>query len=228
MKHYTSAVTQTVSQTHPMTHLPYAKTTLALLAALSLTACARLDPQPLTEQALTAQAQADHESARQDVQPIVCALTLDEAMARALKYNLDRRARMLEEALAFQQYDASRYDMLPKLLAQAGYTSRNNDKISQSRNAEDGSLSESRFISQERDHTVSSLALSWNMLDLGVGCFPRRATRTSPGWPSSPCPGSRRNPCPPAGPSWAESDIGAAYSSGSGHACRRECIPIRA
>jgi len=169
-----SAVTQTVSQTHPMTHLPYAKTTLALLAALSLTACARLDPQPLTEQALTAQAQADRESARQDVQPIVGALTLDEAMARALKYNLDRRARMLEEALAFQQYDASRYDMLPKLLAQAGYTSRNNDKISQSRNAEDGSLSESRFISQERDHTVSSLALSWNMLDLGVGYYGAR------------------------------------------------------
>ena len=168
------AVPQTVSQMLLMTQLPHAKTALALLAALSLTACAQFEPRPLTEQALNAQTRIDQETARQDVEPIAGTLTLDEAMARALKYNLDRRARMFEEALAFQQYDVSRYDMLPKLLAQAGYTSRNNDKISQSRNSEDGSLSQSRFISQERDHTVSSLALSWNMLDLGVGYYGAR------------------------------------------------------
>ena len=46
---YDRAVTQTVSQTLPMTYLPYAKTTLALVAALSLTACAQLEPRPLTE-----------------------------------------------------------------------------------------------------------------------------------------------------------------------------------
>jgi len=171
---YDRAVTQTVSQTLPMTYLPYAKTTLALVAALSLTACAQLEPRPLTEQTLIDQNRADQQSAQQDVEPIIGALTLDEAMARALKYNLDRRARLLEQALAFQQYDVSRYDMLPKLLAQAGYSSRDNDKISQSRNAEDGSLSQSRFISQDRDHTVSSLALSWNMLDLGVGYYGAR------------------------------------------------------
>ncbi|MGE4404514.1 TolC family protein [Pseudomonas sp.] len=151
-----------------------AKMTLALTAAVTLSACSGIEPQPFSEQALAEQNRADHLAAQQDVDPITGALTLEQAIARALKYNLDRRARMLEEALAFQQFDASRYDMLPKLLAQAGYSSRNNDKISQSRNAEDGSLSQSRFISQDRDHTVSSLGLSWNMLDLGVGYYGAR------------------------------------------------------
>ncbi|MEN2507665.1 TolC family protein [Stutzerimonas stutzeri] len=157
-----------------MKHLTPTKLTLALVTALSLTACSSIEPRPFTEQALAEQGRADLNTAQADVEPIVGALSLDQALARALKYNLDRRARMMEQALAFQQLDVARYDMLPKLLAQAGYTSRNNDKISQSRNAEDGSLSKSRFISQERDHTVSSLGLSWNMLDLGMGYYGAR------------------------------------------------------
>ena len=35
-------------------------------------------------------------------------------------------------------------------------------------------MSESRFISQDRDHTVGSLGLSWNMLDLGMGYYGAR------------------------------------------------------
>ncbi|MES2818287.1 MAG: TolC family protein [Pseudomonadota bacterium] len=157
-----------------MTQYPYLKTGLALVTALSLAACSSLNPAPLSEQALSEQGRADRATAQLDVEPLVGELTLDQAMARALKYNLDRRARMMEEALALQQFEVARYDMLPKLLAQAGYSSRNNDKISQSRNDEDGTLSQSRFISQEREHTVSSLGLSWNLLDLGVGYFSTR------------------------------------------------------
>lgn len=157
-----------------MTFAKPTQLTLALAAVIALAGCSSIEPRPFTEQALTEQSSADRIAAQTDVEPIVGALTLDQAMARALKYNLDRRSRMMEEALAFRQLDVARYDMLPKLLAQAGYTSRNNDKISQSRNAEDGSLSQSRFISQERDHTVSSLGLSWNMLDLGMGYYGAR------------------------------------------------------
>lgn len=113
--------------------MPISKPTqlsLALVAALALTACSSTQPKPLTEQSLTEQGLADRMAAQADVEPIVGPLSLDEALARALKYNLDRRSRMMEEALAFRQLDVTRYDMLPKLLAQAGYTSRNNDKIS--------------------------------------------------------------------------------------------------
>ncbi len=147
---------------------------LAVAAAVTLTACTHIQPDPLSSPELLAQAQADRARVAADVPPVSGALTLDEALARALKYNLDRRARMLEEALAFRQLDVSSYDMLPKLLAQVGYTSRDNDNIRQSRNAEDGSLSQSRFISQERSHTLSSLGASWSLLDLGVGYYNTR------------------------------------------------------
>lgn len=157
-----------------MLKLPCFKIAFCLPIFLALPACMHVSPQSLSTQELSEQSSIDRIASQQDVEPILGALTLDQAIARALKYNLDRRARMLEEALTFQQHEVSRYDMLPKLLAQAGYSSRNNDKISQSRNADDGSLSQSRFVSQDRDHTVSSLALSWNMLDLGVGYFGAR------------------------------------------------------
>lgn len=84
-----------------------------------------------------------------DVDAITGPLSMDEAMARALKYNLDRRAKMMEEALALNQLDVSHFDMLPKLVAQAGYSTRNNDRINESRDAITGAPSTSHFISQQ-------------------------------------------------------------------------------
>lgn len=75
---------------------------------------------------------------------------------------------MMDEALAFKQLDVSHYDMLPRLLAQAGYSDRDNDKITLSRNP-DGSINNNRVTTQERRHATESLSLSWSMLDLGVG-----------------------------------------------------------
>lgn len=154
-----------------MTTLLHKKIYLAVVVAVSLSACSTIQPTPFTEQTLAEQGLADRASAQRQVEPIAGELSIDKAIARALKYNLDRRAKMMEEALAFKQLDVTHFDMLPKLLAQAGYTSRNNDKISLSRNSETGQLSQSQFVSQERDHTTGSLGISWNLLDLGVGYF---------------------------------------------------------
>jgi outer membrane protein TolC len=64
---------------------------------------------------------------RHDVPALVGVLSLEEAQARALKFNLERRVRQLEEAMALRQYDASRFDVLPTLMAQAGYSARDSD-----------------------------------------------------------------------------------------------------
>lgn len=97
-------------------------------------------------------------------------------MARALKHNLEYRTKLMEEALALNLLDVTKGDMLPKLLGQAGYSARNNDRISLSRDATiDGSpLLPSRFISQERTHTGSELGLSWSILDFGLGYYNSR------------------------------------------------------
>ena len=153
---------------------PYNKTVFALLLATSLSACSFIQPEPYTEGALLAQGQQDRQAALKMAEPISGRLTLDEAMARALKYNLERRTRMMEEAMAFQQLEVDHYDMLPRLVAESGYFWRNNDKISQSRNSETGSLSPSRFVSQERSHRVDTLTFSWNLLDFSSGYYKTR------------------------------------------------------
>ena len=144
-----------------------------LLASIciTLTACSSLQPVPLSTDELKKNAQEGRASAQQNVEPIGPVLTLDEALARALKYNLDRRTKMMEEAIAFRQLEVSHYDMLPALLAQAGYNWRNNQLINTSVNAETGEPAQSQFISQSRVYTLSNLGLTWSILDFGLGYY---------------------------------------------------------
>lgn len=138
---------------------------------LLLSACSAIVPKPLTPAAMRDANEVDRRAIRQDVQPITGPLTLDEAIARALKYNLDRRAKQMEEALALNQLDVTHFDMLPRLMAQAGYASRNNDKISLSRDELTGTPSTSRFISQERTHNLFDVGFTWNLLDFSLGYY---------------------------------------------------------
>ena len=159
-----------LSQRAPATGLPF-KLLVAALGVVTLAGCSTLNPAPLSSQSLAPANQADRQAIREGVEPLKGSLTLDEAMARALKHNLDRRAKMMEEALAMKQLDVSKFDMLPKMLASAGYNWRSNDHISQSRNADNGHLSPSNFISQDRDHGVAGLDFSWSLIDLGLGYY---------------------------------------------------------
>lgn len=143
-------------------------------AAAALSACSAIAPTSLDPQQLVQTNQVDRVAAQRDVEPISAALTLDEAIARALKYNLDRRTRLMEEALAFNQLDVSHLDMLPRLMAQAGYGNRNNEKATYSSkytpipalsNFEDSSYS------SERNHGTADLGLTWSLLDVGLGYY---------------------------------------------------------
>ncbi|MEY4748031.1 MAG: hypothetical protein RIQ60_245 [Pseudomonadota bacterium] len=137
--------------------------------ALTLGACAQLPPQPRSDADQQARVAADQLAARKDVPPLGATLTLEEAIARALKYNLDRRTRQLEQAIALQQYDLSAYDQLPRLLATAGYSNRDSDRLSRSVNAVTGApLGVDPSISQSREHTLTQLDLTWNLLDFGL------------------------------------------------------------
>jgi outer membrane protein TolC len=150
---------------------PAPRRLIVLAAAAVLTGCASVTPKPLDADTAHTTNRADAVALRADVPPITAPLTLEEALARALKYNLDRRVKQMEESIALKQLDLSYYDMLPRLAAQSALTSRNNDRISLSRDATTGAPSTSRFISQDRTHTASQLELSWNLLDLGLGYY---------------------------------------------------------
>ena len=144
---------------------------MATLACLVLAGCASTSPQPFKEQDVDAQNISDRQKASAQSTPVTGPLSLQEAMARALKYNLQQRVRLLEEALALKQLDVNQLDMLPYLLAKAGYSSRDNDRLSLSRDIATGAVSTTQAVSQDRTHTVSQLGLSWSLLDLGIGYY---------------------------------------------------------
>ncbi|XLM21069.1 TolC family protein, partial [Chromobacterium piscinae] len=104
-------------------------------------------------------------------EPLTAPVTLQEAMARALKYNLDYRVKLMEEAMAQRQLDLSSLDMLPKLALAAGYTARNKDNASSSQNVATGEQSLVPSISSEKHDRTADLNLSWNVLDFGVSYF---------------------------------------------------------
>lgn len=144
---------------------------LALACAAALAGCSQVPVQPIPDADHAQRVKADRVAAQHEVPPLGQELRLDEAIARALKYNLDRRARQLEEALALQQWDASGYDALPKLVAAAGYSARDRDRVSRSTDAATGVQSLTPSISQSREHTLVSLDLSWSLLDFGLAHY---------------------------------------------------------
>lgn len=107
----------------------------------------------------------------QSQEPLQGPVSLEEALARALKYNLDSRVKLMEEALAMRQFDLSRVDLLPRLTAAAGYTTRNNDLASSSQDFVSGEQSLVPSISSERQRSLVDLGLSWNVLDFGVSYY---------------------------------------------------------
>lgn len=149
---------------------------LLAAAVLSLTACASITPAPLSETDIAQTNAADSAAMRRDVEPIKGPLTMDEAMARALKYNLDRRARLLEEAMALRQLDVNQFDLLPKLMAQAGYNNRSVERATFSSpfSPTFGPTSTGSSFSAAPDHTNLDLGVTWSLLDYGVGRYNAR------------------------------------------------------
>lgn len=62
-----------------------------------------------------------------DQEAISGPIGLYEAMARALKYNLDHRVEMMSATLAARAADVKSAAMLPQIVAQSNYSGRDND-----------------------------------------------------------------------------------------------------
>ena len=139
------------------------------LACMLAAGCAHVDPVALMPQDMQEQQQQDRLAMYADVAPIAGPLTLDEAMARALKYNLDRRAKLMEEALAMGQLDVSKFDMLPKIVAQAGYAYRDRARFTHSSPFPSEEPGTSSSTTAERNHSTYDLGLTWSLLDVGLG-----------------------------------------------------------
>lgn len=154
--------------------IPSFRPTLLVAAlALGLGGCA-ITPTPLTDQELKTRVAADQAALSQAQEPVSAPLTLGDAVARALKYNMEQRVRQMEIALATNQADLAKYDLLPKLTANAGYTHRNNYSAASSMNVTTGTQSLASSTSEDKTLHTEDLSLTWNILDFGVSYWQAR------------------------------------------------------
>lgn len=140
---------------------------LGVAVATVATGCA-VTTVPLTDVERTQRMTADLARLFEDQEPVTRAVTLWEAMARAIKYNMDHRVKLMEYAVAARQADVARTDLLPHLTASAGYTNRSNDSGARSQSLLTGEESLEPSTSQERERRLADLTVAWNVLDFGV------------------------------------------------------------
>jgi outer membrane protein, multidrug efflux system len=94
----------------------------ALLAAafsLVLAGCA-VTTEPLKPEEREKIAAEAREQLFAGQEPLAAPLTLAEATARAIKYQAESRQRRMEEAAAAAQLDVAQFDLLPKVVVNAG------------------------------------------------------------------------------------------------------------
>ncbi len=136
-------------------------------AVFAVAACA-VAPEPFTAEETKARVEKDKALIFGSSAPITAPIGLEEAMARAIKFNLDHRVEMLNQVVSQRQLDLSSYDLLPKLVTQAGLSSRSNDSASSSESILTHTQSLEPSISSERTDVSAQTALTWNILDFGV------------------------------------------------------------
>jgi len=144
---------------------------VAGLSGIVLLAGCAIMPEPITHVEQKTSLDADKQVIFAKQEPVSAPISVYEAMARALKYNLNHRVKMMEHAVADGQSDLAKYNLLPDLIASAGYRGRDNFSASSSRSTTTGRQSLETSTSQDRSRKVYDFTFSWNVLDFGVSYF---------------------------------------------------------
>ena len=139
----------------------------SLLVASALGACA-VTPRPLAPGELDARAANLRVAANADQEPVTGPIDLYEAMARALKYNLDYKVEQMTSELRNRELDLSTYDMLPQVVAGGGYFGRNNYAGASSLSLLSFNQSLEPSTSSDKNDFSGDLSLSWDILDFGL------------------------------------------------------------
>jgi outer membrane protein, multidrug efflux system len=151
---------------------PYAQL-FTMIAGLGLLSACAVAPEPLTEAENGARS-ADIHALFAQQEKVAAPITLHEALARAIRYNLTSRVKEVEQQMAENRSGASFWTFLPHVVADASKTTRNNVLASSSQSIDTGNLLLSQNTSQDRIHDEESLKVTWNVLDFGVSYFTSR------------------------------------------------------
>ncbi len=145
------------------------------IIALGAAGCSVI-PERFTREQVSARVQRDQDQIYKEQELIREPITFPVALARALKYNLDYRLKMMESALAHGLLDVAQIDLLPKLVTEAGYNTRNNDSGGTSIGIVDRQVSLRPSTSEDRTSRMGRAEFSWNVLDFGISYFRAKQT----------------------------------------------------
>ncbi|WP_346837706.1 TolC family protein [Microbulbifer sp. SAOS-129_SWC] len=134
---------------------------LGILSACSVT------PTPVDQASIEERVGADWQTAFGAQQPISGPISLNEAIARAIAYNMDNRLKLMEAVVANRSLKLSRWDMLPEIAADAGYFHRNKQHFASSEDV-NGNQSLAQSTSLDKTYRTAGLDLYWNVLDFGI------------------------------------------------------------
>ena len=137
------------------------------LSAILLSGCA-VAPVELSQAELSDIAARSIDGVAADQEPVHGAIDVYEAIARALKYNLDHQVELAEQSVRERELALSHYSMLPQLVANSGYAGRDSFNASSSENVLTGAQSLATSTSQDKRLKTADIAFSWNVLDFGL------------------------------------------------------------
>lgn len=142
-------------------------------AAVFLLSACFVEPEPLSdwERAVRVDQDVQEMFQEQRSNKITTPISLYDAMARALKYNLNSRLKMMENVLSAKKFDLSSIEMLPQISAQAGYSARSNYEAVVSKSMRNGVINDDPRAYSAKTHGVANARISWNILDFGVSYY---------------------------------------------------------
>lgn len=135
------------------------------LAALIVSGCS-IKPKPLDNATLNHQVKSDKQIIQSMRPPLKSKyLSLNRAVARAIKYNFEARIKLLEQVLAKTDLDATSLTMLPSLAANAGFIDRSNV------NAVLSPISGQVSTAEQQQRRIADLQLNWSLIDFGISYY---------------------------------------------------------
>ena len=140
---------------------------LALVVAAAVSGCT-VSPSALTDSELTASVAVNTSNVAANQEPISGPVSLYEAMARSLKYNLDHRVEEAEAAVRMSELNLAHYSLLPNVVANSGYAARDNYNASSSLNLATGVENFGASTSQVKKSSAGDIGFSWTILDFGL------------------------------------------------------------
>ena len=145
---------------------------------LLLAACTNRTPEPLVKEDIQASAQEDYELLKDSTADAPMEIDLYQAISIAIKNNRELRTQVMDSALNLGQIDVVKFDMLPKLSANAGYKvlEKHPASFSETMTDEGNNTNAAAIVDTDPTYSVSQqspsrttdIGFTWNALDFGL------------------------------------------------------------